>query len=62
MIVRDMVAQAAAIGATGFIFASGGPTPSQATPANHAAFAEFCRWLCAEIKPHGITAMLERLI
>ena len=59
MIVRDMVAQAAAIGATGFIFPSGGPTPAQATPANHAAFADFCRWLCGALKPHGMTAMLE---
>ena len=59
MIVRDMVAQAAAIGATGFIFPSGGPTPAAATPANHAAFADFCRWLCGELKPHGIVALLE---
>ena len=59
MIVRDMVAQAAAIGATAFIFPSGGPTPADATPANRAAFADFCRWLCGELKPHGITAQLE---
>ncbi|MCF7854865.1 MAG: sugar phosphate isomerase/epimerase [Candidatus Pacebacteria bacterium] len=59
MIVRDMIEQAAAIGATGFIFASGGPQPAEATPAHHTAFAEFCRWLCKELKPHGITALLE---
>jgi sugar phosphate isomerase/epimerase len=59
MIVRDMVAQAAAIGATGFIFASGGPTPSEASPAHRAAFGDFCRWLCGELRPHGITALLE---
>lgn len=59
MIVRDMVDQAAAIGATGFVFASGRPSPEEATPANYEAFAEFCRWLCAEIAPHGITALLE---
>ncbi len=59
MIVQDMIAQAVAIGATGFIFPSGGPTPAEATPAHHAAFANFCRWLCAELKPHGITAQLE---
>lgn len=59
MIVREMVGQAAAIGATGFIFPSGGPTPAEAAPGNHVAFAEFCRWLCAELKPHGITAQLE---
>jgi len=59
MIVKDMVECAAAIGATGFIFASGIPSPSEATPAHHAAFADFCRWLCAELEPHGITAQLE---
>jgi len=59
MIVRDMVEQAVAIGATGFIFPSGGPTPAEATPANRAAFADFCRWLCGELAPHGITAQLE---
>jgi sugar phosphate isomerase/epimerase len=59
MIVSDMINQAVAIGATGFIFPSGGPTPEQATPANHAAFSEFCHWLCGELKPFGITAQLE---
>jgi len=59
MIVKDMVEQAAAIGATGFIFASGGPDPAQATPAHREAFADFCRWLCLELKPHDITALLE---
>jgi len=59
MIVSDMIEQAAAIGATGFIFASGGPAPSAATPADREAFAGFVCWLCAELKPHGITALLE---
>jgi sugar phosphate isomerase/epimerase len=59
MIVADMVEQAALMGATGFIFASGGPRPGEATPAHYEAFAGFCRWLCAELKPHGITALLE---
>ncbi len=59
MIMADMVRQAAAIGATDFIFASGGPRPGQAAPANRSAFMAFCRWLCAELKPHGITALLE---
>jgi sugar phosphate isomerase/epimerase len=59
MIVKDMIECAAAIGATGFIFASGGPTPADATPEHHAAFKGFCRWLCAALKPHGITAQLE---
>lgn len=59
MIVSDMVDQAAEMGATGFIFASGGPSPKDALPANYEAFADFCRWLCARLAPHGITALLE---
>lgn len=59
LLVREMIDGAVAIGATGFIFPSGGPTPAQATPAHHTAFADFCRWLCGELKPHGITALLE---
>ena len=59
MIMTDMVEQAAAIGATGFIFAAGGPSPREATKAHFATFADFCRWLCGELKPHGITALLE---
>jgi sugar phosphate isomerase/epimerase len=59
LIVADMIACAAAIGASGFIFASGGPSPDAATPEHHVAFAEFARWLCGELEPHGITAMLE---
>jgi len=30
-----------------------------ATPADREAFTGFVRWLCAELKPHGITALLE---
>jgi len=59
ILVKDMVECAAAIGATGFIFASGGPMPSEATPDCHAAFVDFCRWLCETLEPHGITAQLE---
>jgi|GEM_PF-344683 len=59
MIVSDMIEQASAMGATGFVFASGGPPPKQATRRHWAAFAEFCRWLCGELKPRGITALLE---
>jgi len=59
MVVADMVEQAATIGATGFIFASGAPSPADATDAHFAAFAGFCRWLCDELAPHGITAQLE---
>ncbi len=59
MIVKDMVECAAAISATGLIFASGGPAPQDATSADYETFADFCRWLCAELKPRGITALLE---
>lgn len=59
LVVRDMIRQAADIGATGFIFASGGPSPKDATEENEIAFAEFVRWLCAELAPRGITALLE---
>ena len=59
MIIKDMVEQAVAIGATGFIFAAGGPPPQKATSAHFSAFADFCRWLCGELAPHGIAALLE---
>ncbi|MDE1171470.1 MAG: sugar phosphate isomerase/epimerase [Verrucomicrobium sp.] len=59
LIAADMVDQAALMGATGFIFASGGPRPREAKPENYQAFVEFCRWLCAKLKPHGIKALLE---
>lgn len=59
LLVKDMVECAAAIGATGLIFASGGPSPAEAGEAHHAAFADFCRWLGSELEPHGITALLE---
>jgi len=59
LVVRDMIRQAADIGATGFIFASGGPAPEDATRDNEVAFAKFVRWLCAELEPWGITAQLE---
>ena len=59
MIVKDMIDQAAAIGASDFIFASGGPGSAHATEAHYRAFAGFCRWLCGELKPHGITAVME---
>lgn len=59
MVVRDMVECAASVGATGFIFASGGPPPAEAGPEHYEAFAAFCRWLCGTLKPHSITALLE---
>ena len=58
-VLRDQTAMAAAIGATGMIFASGADAPEGQRPAARAAFADFCRWFCGELRPHGITAMLE---
>jgi sugar phosphate isomerase/epimerase len=59
MLVEDMIEQAAEIGATGFIFASGGPSFADGTPAHHRAFFDFCRWLCERLARHNIDALLE---
>jgi sugar phosphate isomerase/epimerase len=59
LLLADQVEQAAAIGATGFITVSGGPPPDQATPAHHAAYADFLGWLCDELRPLGIDALIE---
>ncbi len=57
--VRDQISVASAAGATGFVFSSGADVPEAERPEARLAFAEFCRWFCAELKPHGITALLE---
>ena len=59
LIIKEMITQAVAIGASSLTFASGPPSPANATDAHYAAFADFCRWLCGESKPHGITALIE---
>lgn len=59
MVVRDMIECAEAVGATGFIFASGGPAPAEAGREHYEAFSGFCRWLCTELKQYSITALLE---
>jgi len=59
MIIDDMIAQAAAIGAKGFIFGAGTPSFYDATQEDFVAFDRFCNELCAKLKPHQITAMLE---
>lgn len=59
LLVENMIAQAVAIGATGFVFASGGPPHAEATAGHHRAFLEFCRWLCERLAPHHIDALLE---
>jgi sugar phosphate isomerase/epimerase len=59
LIIEDMIQQAIMIGATGFIFGSGGPSAEEATAEHYRSFGSFCKWLCGQLKPHGITAMLE---
>lgn len=59
MILDDMIQQAAAIGAEGFIFAAGPPAFHAATQDDFAAFDHVCATLCDKLKPHGITALLE---
>jgi len=59
MIIDDMIEQAAAIGAQGFIFGAGIPSYYNAEANDFAAFDRFCVKLCKKLKPHGITAMLE---
>lgn len=59
LIVDDMIRQAVAIGANGFIFASGAPSPDDASPVHYDAFESFCFWLCSRLAEHGITALLE---
>ena len=56
---QDQINQAAEIGATGFIFASGADLPEAERPAGRRAFSDFCRWFCEQLRPHGITALLE---
>jgi sugar phosphate isomerase/epimerase len=59
LIISDFIAQAAAIGATGFVFGSGGPPFHEASAAQFEYFYDFCRWLCEQLAPHGIDALLE---
>ncbi len=59
LIIKEMITQAVAIGASSLTFASGPPSPANATDAHYAAFADFCRWLCGQLKPHRITALIE---
>lgn len=58
LIVRDQIEMAAAIGATGFIFASGPDFPDDRTDAKKRLLA-FAAWFCNELAPYGMTALLE---
>ncbi len=58
-LMAELIRHAVLLKASGFIFPSGGPPHDEAAPAHFEAFSGFCRWLCGELKPHGITVMLE---
>lgn len=58
MILKDQIQMAAQMGATGFVFVSGADVPED-RPRAREAFKDFCRWFCKELKPYGITALLE---
>lgn len=58
-VIDDMILQAAAIGAEGFIFGPGIPSFHEAGPEDFAAFDRFCRELCAKLQPHGMDALME---
>lgn len=58
LVLLDQIDMAAAIGATGFVFVSGADVPDN-RPAARAAFKNFCRWFCKELKKHNIDALLE---
>ncbi|MHB8278394.1 MAG: sugar phosphate isomerase/epimerase family protein [Candidatus Humimicrobiaceae bacterium] len=58
IVIKDQLNIAAAIGATGFVFASGADLPENRNEAKK-CFADFCKWFCSELKPHGIDALLE---
>jgi len=58
VVIKDQINLAAAIGATGFVFVSGADLPESRGEAKK-CFADFCKWFCSELKPHGIDALLE---
>jgi len=57
--VRDQIQLAQAVGATALVFVSGPDVPEHSRPEARRAFADFCRWLSAQLAPYGITALLE---
>ncbi|MBI4978467.1 MAG: sugar phosphate isomerase/epimerase [Spirochaetes bacterium] len=59
ILTKNQMAAAHAAGATEFIFASGSDVPEDKRPAARTAFREMLRWMCTEMKPLGITALLE---
>lgn len=59
LIVEEMIPLCVACGARTLTIASGPPSPEMATPDHYAAFADFCKWLCGQLRPHGITLLME---
>ena len=61
--VRSLLAEslrdAAEMGAMYFLVGSGGPPAGEARPEHSRALRDFFGWLCAELKPAGITVLLE---
>jgi sugar phosphate isomerase/epimerase len=59
LLFENQIAVAAATGAQTVMFSSGlDPGDLDREPARE-AFADFCRWFCTALKPHGMTALLE---
>ncbi|MFH0962850.1 MAG: TIM barrel protein [Planctomycetota bacterium] len=56
---RDQIEVASRMGATGFVFATGGDAPLDKRPAALAACRDFCRWFAGELAKKGIVALLE---
>ncbi|MBU0715806.1 MAG: sugar phosphate isomerase/epimerase [Verrucomicrobia bacterium] len=57
--LEDQIAVAAAMGAKGFVFASGADVPAPERPVARENFRNVCKWLCSELGKYGIIALLE---
>lgn len=58
LVIKDQIAQAAAIGATGFVYVSGADVPNNREAARD-EFFKFTKWFCEEMKTYNISALLE---
>ena len=59
LILLDTIEQVVALGAKYVVFAAGGPPYNTARQEDFDRFADFCRWLSAQLRPHGIMALIE---
>jgi sugar phosphate isomerase/epimerase len=57
--LEDTIEAAHQSGASGLIFASGADVSEPDRPVAREAFADFCRWLCRQLKDRGMIGMLE---